>query len=86
VALVIFARSSIARLALLHGMLLAAAMVAVLGGVYFVTSRIIAAEGDQLIALEAQGLAEDYRDRDLDSFVTAIADRAEDPWVRGGVY
>jgi len=86
VALVIFARSSIARLALLHGILLAAAMVAVLGGVYFVTSRIIAAEGDQLIALEAQGLAEDYRDRDLDAFVTAIADRAEDPWVRGGVY
>jgi signal transduction histidine kinase len=86
VALVTFARSSIARLALLHGVLLAVAMVAVLGGVYFGTSRIIATEGDQLISLEAQGLAEDFRDRDLDAFVTAVVDRAEDPWVRGGVY
>ena len=85
-SLLTFARSSIARLAFLQGMLLAAAMVAVLGGVYFGTSRIIATEGDQLIALEAQGLAEDFRARDLDAFVTAIADRAEDPWVRGGVY
>jgi signal transduction histidine kinase len=86
VALVSFARSSIARLALLHGLLLAASMVAVLGGVYLGTSRLIAAEGDQLLTLEAQGLAEEFRDRDLDAFVTAIVDRAEDPWVRGGVY
>ena len=85
-ALVSFARSSIARLALLHGVLLAASMMAVLGGVYLGTSRLIAAEGDQLIALEAQGLAAEYRDRDLDSFVTAVVDRADDPWVRGGVY
>jgi signal transduction histidine kinase len=86
VALVSFARSSIARLALLHGVLLAVSMVAVLGGVYLGTSRLIAAEGDQLIALEAQGLAEEFRDRDLDAFVTSVVDRAEDPWVRGGVY
>ncbi len=85
-ALVSFARSSIARLALLHGVLLASSMMAVLGGVYLGTSRLIAAEEDQLIALEAQGLAEEYRDRDLDAFVTAVVDRAEDPWVRGGVY
>ncbi|HUO96903.1 MAG TPA: HAMP domain-containing sensor histidine kinase [Steroidobacteraceae bacterium] len=85
-ALVSFARSSIARLAVLHGVLLAASMVAVLGGAYFVTARLIAAEGDQLIALEAQGLAADFRERDLDAFVTAVVDRAEDPWVRGGVY
>ena len=85
-ALVTFARSSIARLAFLQGMLLAVAMVAVLGGVYFGTLRIIASDGDQSIALEAQGLAEEFRDRDLDAFVTAIVDRAEDPWVRGGVY
>ena len=85
-ALVSFARSSIARLALLHGVLLATSMMAVLGGVYLGTSRLIAAEEDQLIALEAQGLAEEYRDRDLDAFVTAVVDRAEDPWVRGGVY
>ena len=71
-ALVSFARSSIARLALLHGVLLATSMMAVLGGVYLGTSRLIAAEEDQLIALEAQGLAEEYRDRDLDSFVTAV--------------
>jgi signal transduction histidine kinase len=86
VALVTFARSSIARLALLQGMALALAMVAVLGGVYFVSSRIIAADSDQSIRLEAQGLAEEFRDRDLDAFVTAIVDRAEDPWVRGAVY
>jgi signal transduction histidine kinase len=86
VALVSFARSSIARLAVLHGVLLATSMMAVLGGVYLGTSRLIAAEEDQLIALEAQGLAEEYRDRDLDAFVTAVVDRAEDPWVRGGVY
>ena len=85
-ALVTFARSSIARLALWQGMALALAMVAVLGGVYFGSSRIIAADSDQSILLEAQGLAEEYRDRDLDSFVTAIVDRAEDPWVRGAVY
>ncbi len=85
-ALVSFARSSIARVALLHGLLVAASMTVVLGGVYLVTSRIIAAEGDQLIALEAQGLAEEFREKDLDAFVTAVVDRAEDPWVRGGVY
>ncbi|MBS0395550.1 MAG: HAMP domain-containing histidine kinase [Proteobacteria bacterium] len=85
-ALVSFARSSIARLALLHGLLIAVSMMAVLGGVYLGTSRLIAAEGDQLIALEAQGLAEDFRERDLDAFVTVVVDRAEDPWVRGGVY
>jgi signal transduction histidine kinase len=86
VALVTFARSSIARLALLQGMALALAMVAVLGGVYFGSSRIIAADSDQSILLESQGLAEEFRDRDLDAFVTAIVDRAEDPWVRGAVY
>jgi signal transduction histidine kinase len=86
VALVSFARSSIARLALLHGVLLAASMMAVLGGVYLGTSRLIAAEGDQLISLEAQGLAAEFRERDLDAFVTAGVDRADDPWVRGGVY
>jgi signal transduction histidine kinase len=85
-ALVSFARSSIARLAVLQGMALALAMVAVLGGVYFGSSRIIAADSDQSITLEAQGLAEEFRDRDLDAFVTAIVDRAEDPWVRGAVY
>ena len=85
-ALVSFARSSIARLALLHGTLLAVSMMAVLGGVYLGTSRLIAAEGDQLIALEAQGLAAEFRERDLDAFVTAVVDRADDPWVRGGVY
>jgi len=86
VALVAFARSSIARLALLHGLMLAASMVAVLGGVYLGTSRIIANESDQLITLEAQSLVEDFREKDLDAFVTEIVDRAEDPWVRGGVY
>jgi len=40
----------------------------------------------QLIFAEAQGLAEDFRDKDLDSFVNLIKDRADDPWVRGGVY
>ncbi len=85
-ALVSFARSSIARVALLHGLLLATSMMAVLGGVYLGTSRIIANESDQLISLEAQGLAEDFREKDLDAFVTEIVDRAEDPWVRGGVY
>ena len=85
-ALVSFARSSIVRVALLHGLLVAASMTVVLGGVYLVTSRIIATEGDQLIALEAQGLAEEFREKDLDAFVTAVVDRAEDPWVRGGVY
>lgn len=85
-ALVGFARSSIVRVALLHGLVLATSMMAVLGGVYLGTSRIIASESDQLITLEAQGLAEDFRDKDLDAFVTEIVDRAEDPWVRGGVY
>ncbi len=85
-ALVTFARSSIARLALLQGMALALAMVAVLGAVYFGSVQIIAGDSDQSIVLEAQGLAEEYRDRDLDAFVTAIVDRAEDPWVRGAVY
>lgn len=61
-------------------------MMAVLGGVYLGTSRLIAAEGDQLIALEAQALADEFRTRDLDSFVTTVVDRADDPWVRGAVY
>ena len=46
-AFVSFARSSIARLAFLQGLLLALAMVAVLGAVYFGTLRIIASDGDQ---------------------------------------
>jgi signal transduction histidine kinase len=86
VALVSFARSSIARVAVLHGLLLATSMMAVLGGVYLGTSRIIANEGDQLIALEVQSLGEDFREKDLDAFVTEVVDRAEDPWVRGGIY
>jgi signal transduction histidine kinase len=86
VALVSFARSSIARVAVLHGLLLAASMMAVLGGVYLGTSRIIANEGDQLLTLEVQSLVEDFREKDLDAFVTEVVDRAEDPWVRGGVY
>ena len=80
------ARSSIARLAFLQGLALAVTMVAVLGGVYLATARLIAAEGDQLISLEAQGLTEQFHDHDPDAFVATIADRAEDPWVRGGVY
>jgi signal transduction histidine kinase len=80
------ARSSIARLALLYTAVLAASMVVVLGAVYVITSRIIENETDQLIAAEAQGLVEDFRDKDLDSFVTAVKERADDPWVRGGVY
>src|SRR3974390_1645277 len=80
------ARSSIARLALLYTAVLAASMVVVLGAVYVITSRIIENETDQLIAAEAQGLAEDFRDKDLDSFVTSVKERADDPWVRGGVY
>ena len=85
-ALVTFARSSIARLALLQGTALVLAMLGVLGAVYFGSVRIIADDSDQSIVLEAQGLAEEFRDRDLDAFVTAIVDRAEDPWVRGAVY
>ena len=81
-----FARSSIARLALLHGALLALAMVLVLAAVYVVTARIIAAEGDQLIMLETQQLVQEFHARDLDAFVTAVVDRAEDPVLRGGVY
>ena len=80
------ARSSIARLALLYTLVLAASMVAVLGAAYVLTSRIIERESEQLIGAEAQGLAEDFRDKDLDSFVNLIGDRANDPWVRGGVY
>jgi signal transduction histidine kinase len=85
-ALVSFARSSIARVAVLHGLLLATSMMAVLGGVYLGTSRIIANEGDQLLSLEVQALGEDFREKDLDAFVTEVVDRAEDPWVRGGIY
>ena len=81
-----FARSSIARLALLHGVLLSLAMVLVLAGVYVVTARIIAAEGDQLVLLEMQQLVQEFHGRDLDAFVTAVVDRAEDPALRGGVY
>ena len=81
-----FWRSSIARVALIYGLLLAASMTAVLGGVYLVTSRLLAVDGDEIISIEAQGITEDFREKDLDTFVTEIVDRAEDPWVRGGVY
>lgn len=80
------ARSSIARLALLYTLVLAASMVIVLGVTYVLTSRIIERETEQLIGAEAQGLAEDFRDKDLDSFVNLVSERADDPWVRGGVY
>lgn len=81
-----FARSSIAKLTVLHGLLLAVSMMAVLGAVYLWTARIIATEGDELVAVEAQSIAADFREKDLDAFVTEIVDRAEDPWIRGGVY
>ena len=81
-----FARSSIARLALLYTLVLAASMVAVLGAAYVLTSRIIERETEQLIGAEAQGLADDFRDKDLDTFVNLVSDRTDDPWVRGGVY
>ncbi len=80
------ARSSIARLALLYTLVLAASMVAVLGTAYVLTSRIIERGTEQLIGAEAQGLAEDFQKNDLDSFVNLIVQRADDPWVRGGVY
>jgi signal transduction histidine kinase len=81
-----FARSSIARVAVLHGLLLAASMMAVLGVVYLWTSRILASEGDELVSVEAQSISADFREKDLDTFVSEIIDRAEDPWIRGGVY
>jgi len=81
-----FARSSIARVAVLHGLLLAVSMMAVLGVVYLWTSRILAVEGDELVSVEAQSLSADFREKDLDTFVSEIIDRAEDPWIRGGVY
>ena len=81
-----FVRSSIARLALLLGALLSLAMVLVLAGVYVVTARIIAAEGDQIVMLETQQLVQEFRARDLDAFVTAVVDRAEDPVLHSGVY
>jgi signal transduction histidine kinase len=81
-----FVRSSIARLTVVHGLLLAVSMMAVLGVVYLWTSRILANEGDELVSVEAQSITADFREKDLDSFVTEIIDRAEDPWIRGGVY
>jgi signal transduction histidine kinase len=81
-----FARSSIARVSVLNGLLLAASMTAVLGVVYLWTSRILASEGDELVSVEAQSISTDFREKDLDAFVGEIIDRAEDPWIRGGVY
>jgi signal transduction histidine kinase len=81
-----FLRSSIVRVASLHAVVLAASMMAVLGGVYFATSRLLASEADQVILLEAQNLTEFSRDHDLDAFVAEVVERADDPWVRGGVY
>ncbi len=81
-----FARSSIARVAVLHALLLAASMMAVLGVVYLWTARIIASEGDELVSVEAQSISADFREKDLDAFVTEVVDRAEDPWIRGGIY
>ncbi len=81
-----FARSSIARVAALNGLLLAASMMVVLGTVYLWTSRILANEGDELVSVETQSIGADFREKDLDAFVTEMIDRAEDPWIRGGVY
>ena len=81
-----FARSSIARVAILHGLLLAASMMAVLGVVYLWTARIIATEGDELVSVEVQSISTDFREKDLDAFVIELIDRAEDPWIRGGLY
>ncbi len=79
-------RSSIARVAVLHGLVLAAAMIAVLSGVYIATDRLIANEGDQLISIELQNLTESFKNLDAEAFVATIVDRADDPWIRGGVY
>lgn len=81
-----FARSSIAQVAVLHGLLLAVSMMAVLGVVYFWTAGIIATEGDELVSVEVQSIKTDFREKDLDAFVIEIIDRAEDPWIRGGIY
>jgi signal transduction histidine kinase len=86
VQLVRFLRSSIARVTVLHGLVLAASMIAVLAGVYLATARLIATEGDQLLSIEAQSLAEFFHDHDVDAFIGEVAERAEDPWTRGGVY
>jgi signal transduction histidine kinase len=86
VAIFSIARSSIARLAFLQALALAITMVAILSGVYLATARLLATESDQLIMLEAQSLKADFHDHDPDTFISAIADRAEDPWVRGAVY
>lgn len=81
-----FLRSSIARVTVLHGLVLAASMIAVLSGVYLATARLIATEGDQLVVLEAQSLTQFFHDHDTDAFIAEVSDRAEDPWTRGGVY
>ena len=82
----VFVRSSIVRLTFLHGLLLSASMVAVLGAVYLGTARIITMEGDQLVSVEVQSITTDFREKSLDSFVIDLIDRAEDPWIRGGIY
>jgi hypothetical protein len=86
VGLVHLLRSSIARVAVLHGLVLAAAMIAVLSGVYIATDRLIANEGDQLISIETQNLTDSFKKMDTDAFIAAVIERADDPWIRGGVY
>ncbi len=74
------ARSSSARLALLYLCLYAGSVLLLFGFIYWATAGYMARQTDATIDAEIEGLAEQYRQRGLETLITVIAERvARDP-------
>jgi signal transduction histidine kinase len=77
-------RTSAARLALGYGAIFTLGVIALLGAVYFLTTRVLEDEADAVISAELEGLTDEYHRQGLSGLADELSWRA-DSWGRTGV-
>src|SRR5580692_9376408 len=79
-------RTSAARLALGYGAIFTLGVGALLGTVYFLTTRVIENDADAVISAELEGLTDEYRRRGLPGLADELSFRADSWGQTGAVY
>ncbi|HTV78483.1 MAG TPA: HAMP domain-containing sensor histidine kinase [Steroidobacteraceae bacterium] len=79
-------RTSAARLALGYGAIFTLGVSALLGTVYFLTTRVIENDADAVISAELEGLTDEYRRDGLSGLADELSFRSDSWWQTGAVY
>src|ERR1700722_12691107 len=79
-------RTSAARLALGYGAIFTLGVSALLGTVYFLTTRVIDNEADAVISAELEGLTDEYHRDGLSGLTDELSFRADSWGQTGAVY